>query len=392
MKIMICGAGVGGVALACQLVDRGHEVHLVEIAPALRGGGYMIDFFGPGYDTAERMGLLDELAGIEQHVDNLVFVDDKGAERLRVGYADMRLAFRNRLFNFPRGELARVLYERLGGRARTTFGTSVESFTQDSNGVQVRLDNGQIHHCDLLVGADGIHSRIRKLMMQARGVAGADPIHYLGYHAVSFAVSAGAVPEIQEPSFFMWTAPQRVASLYPQDGRHVVFLAYAAEAPPADRSAAAVRRALKEHYADAGWIFGRLLDGLDTDQEVYFDEVSQVKLDDWSHGKVTLLGDACGCVSLLAGQGASLAVGGAEVLARQLDEAGSVEEAVARYQAQMMPAIARKQKAGHRMADWFVPATGLHVVLSRMFMRMLKVPGLRWLAASGVDSSAIGNA
>ncbi len=390
MKVTICGAGVGGVALACQLVERGHEVRLVEIAPELRAGGYMIDFFGPGYDTAERMELLDPLAGIHQHIDNLVFVDADGSERLRIPYRDVRAAFGGRHFNFPRGDLARVLYERLNGRAEVTFGTTVAAYEHEGDRVRVHLENGEEHVTDLLVGADGIHSRIRDLMRRSRGDE-SDPIRFLGYHAISFTVPAGAVPEITEPAFYMYSAPHHVASVYPESGQLVVFLAHDADAPPADRSAEAVRRVLEERYADAGWIFGRVLDGFDPDQEVYFDEVSQVELAQWSDGAVTLLGDACQCVSLLAGQGASLAMGGAEVLARQLDAAGSVEDALARYQARMGPAVARKQKSGRRMADWFVPATQRHVVLSRVFMRMLKVPGLRRLAASGVDSSAIGN-
>lgn len=124
----------------------------------------------------------------------------------------------------------------------------------------------------------------------------------------------------------------------------------------------------------------------------YFDEVSQVELARWSHGRVVLLGDACQCVSLLAGQGASLAMGGAELLARELDATPSVENALAAYEDRMRGAVTRKQAAGRRIANWFVPATPHHVVLSRMFMRMLKVPGLRKLVARGVDSSAIGNA
>ena len=135
----------------------------------------------------------------------------------------------------------------------------------------------------------------------------------------------------------------------------------------------------------------RLIDGFDSSRDHYFDEVSQVTLTKWHEGRVVLLGDACQCVSLLAGQGASLAMGGAEVLARQLDSAMSVSEALDRYQAQMMPAVARKQKSGRQIADWFVPATAWHAALSRMFMRMLKVPGLRRIAARGIDSSAIGN-
>ncbi|MBI4278745.1 MAG: FAD-dependent monooxygenase [Armatimonadetes bacterium] len=164
MNVLICGAGIAGLAFAWCLERRGHQPLLVERAAHFRDEGYMMDFFGSGYDAAERLGLLPDLEAIHYPIGRLTFVDARGHERFSLPYAPLRRRlFSNRHFNFMRGDLERVLYDRFEGRRAIRFGTTVARFEQDQTSVQVTLSDGTVERVDLLVGADGVHSHVRAL-------------------------------------------------------------------------------------------------------------------------------------------------------------------------------------------------------------------------------------
>jgi 2-polyprenyl-6-methoxyphenol hydroxylase-like FAD-dependent oxidoreductase len=117
MRVLISGAGIAGPSLAWCLERLGHQPVVVERAPQLRDEGYMMDFFGSGYDAAERLDLLPDLASIHYPIDRFVFVNGRGRERLSLAYPVLRRRlFNDRHFNFMRGDLERVLYERFQGR------------------------------------------------------------------------------------------------------------------------------------------------------------------------------------------------------------------------------------------------------------------------------------
>ncbi len=164
MRVIIIGAGIAGLTLALRLQRLGWEPLLVERAPGLRGEGYMIDFFGPGVDAAERMGVLPRLEAIHHPVGEMLFLDEDGRRKLSVEYAVLRRRlFANRHFNFLRGDLEAVLYEAVGAETEIRFDTTVDRVAQDGEGVYVELSDGSSERADVLVGADGVHSRVRAL-------------------------------------------------------------------------------------------------------------------------------------------------------------------------------------------------------------------------------------
>ncbi|MFQ5970733.1 MAG: FAD-dependent monooxygenase [Alphaproteobacteria bacterium] len=384
MKVVICGGGIAGLTLSWWLSRDGHRVVLVDRSKGLRDEGYMIDFFGSGWDVAERMGLLDKLEGIHYQIDELTFVDEDGRRRSSVPYPRLRRLFDDRHFNFTRGELERVLFEALGDAVEVRFGTSVASFEDGGEEVEVTLTDGTSDAYDLLVGADGIHSHVRRLALDA----GEEALRFLGFHTAAYVIDDNTLRDPNGGAFRTMTVPGRQVAVYPiRGGRLATFFVHDAERQP--DGVAAVGEVLRAVYGDLGWVVPDLLACLPADEHVYFDTVSQVVLDRWSRGRVTLVGDACQAVSLLAGQGASMAMGGAWALAAELREAGSIEDALARYEARVKPAIERKQKAGRRMAKWFVPATRQRIALRDFMLRVSTKPGLSWLLRGILSGESI---
>jgi 2-polyprenyl-6-methoxyphenol hydroxylase-like FAD-dependent oxidoreductase len=140
VKVLISGSGIAGLTLALLLDRFGHEVSVVERSAHLRGEGYMIDFFGPGYEASERMNILPEIEGIHYQIPRLAFLGPSGEEKFSVSYPALRKSlFGDRHFNFIRGDLERLLYSKIEDRIRVRFATSVDSLEQDGAQVRVKL-------------------------------------------------------------------------------------------------------------------------------------------------------------------------------------------------------------------------------------------------------------
>jgi 2-polyprenyl-6-methoxyphenol hydroxylase-like FAD-dependent oxidoreductase len=208
------------------------------------------------------------------------------------------------------GDLERVLLDALGGdEAPVRFGTTVTSFTVRGNRVSAQLSSGSLEDYDLLVGADGVHSRMRSLAF------GPGPfVHELGYHTAAYLFEDPALHEEVGRTFATLSVPGKQVAVYPiRRGWVATFWIHRDDRPIADSSNAAAIRELRAVYGSLGWLVPRLLEHAEAAPSVYFDTVSQVEVPNWTRDRMTLVGDSCQCVSLLAGQGASMAVGGAYV-------------------------------------------------------------------------------
>ena len=137
---------------------------MIEKAPRLRTGGYVVDFWGGGYAVAERMGLREQLHSAGYEIEEVRLVDQSGR---RVGGFEVDAFRRNmngRFITVPRGELAAMIYHSIDGHVETLFGENISAIAQDDNGVQVSFDSGRSGRFDLVVGAGGIHSPVRALV------------------------------------------------------------------------------------------------------------------------------------------------------------------------------------------------------------------------------------
>lgn len=353
MRILICGAGVAGLSLAGCLDRQGHDVLVVERSPRLREGGYMIDFFGPGFDVAERLGLLPRLAAIHDPVDRLVFADAAGRVRVSVRYDVLRSRlFRDRHFNFLRSDLDRVLFEALPRRGVVQFGLTVVAVDQNRDRVRTTLSDGRVVETDLLVGADGVHSWIRGLAFGKESRFVRD----LGYVAAAFIIDEPPEAFGIGHDVITLNAAGRQVAVYPIRATRVATFFLRQSSGRLKASPLSARQELDAHYRAFGWFVPRLLRASESASPIYFDAVTQVVVKPWTARRVVLLGDAAQCVSVLAGQGASMAVAAAWVLAEALSlHQGDVATALARYEERLRPLIDRQQRAGRRLAKWFVP-------------------------------------
>jgi 2-polyprenyl-6-methoxyphenol hydroxylase-like FAD-dependent oxidoreductase len=374
MDVLISGAGIAGPCLAWWLLRQGHAVTLVEKAAKPRTGGYIIDFWGKGYDLAERMGLMPQIQAVGYHVNEVRFVGDDGRRRggFDVGVFDR--ATGGRFVTLPRGELARVLFEAVGNGVEALFGDEISAFEQDAGGVTVSLASGAERRCDLLIGTEGIHSRTRDLAFGPEGRFE----RFLGYSFAAYTIPG--YPQRDPNVYVMHGEPGRQAARFAlRDGTTLALLIWRDEAGmPAPHEPARQRAMLRERFAGGAWEVSALLAGLDQADDLYLDRMSQIRMDRWHHGRVALLGDAAFAPSFLAGQGSALAMIGGYVLAGELSRAGGdVLAALAAYEQRLMGFMRGKQDAAKGMASYFVPHSRFGLAVRAAVSRLL---GVGWFA------------
>jgi len=372
MRIVINGAGIAGPTLAYWLRKAGHDVLLVEAAPQLRRGGYVLDFWGVGYDIADKMGLLPRIRELGYQVREVRFVDSRG--RKRGGFpVDVfgRLA-NGRFTTLRRADLAATIYGALDGAVETVFGDSVASVEETGHGVRVGFDHAPPREADLVVGADGLHSRVRRLVFGPDAGFEAS----LGYHVAAFAIE-GYRPR-EELVYVSHAVPGRQVSRWSMREDKTVFLfafrdEYLTGKSPSNEQER--RAALASVFADVGWECPQILAAMAEVSDVYFDRVSQIRMDCWTKGRTALIGDAAACVSLMAGEGAGLAMAEAYVLAGEIRNCGGDHTAAfARYQARMMPWLKRKQRSAAKFASSFAPKTALGITFRNLVLNLLRLP------------------
>ena len=338
----------------------------------------MIDFFGAGFDVAERMGLLPTIERKGYRVQEIRVVDGEG--RRVAGFAAdtfFRVA-RGRYTSLPRGELAASIFGAIAGRVEIIFGDSVARIEQSRRCVHVGFEHGPDRDFELVVGADGLHSNVRMLVHGAESRFE----RYLGYRVAAFEAT-GYRPR-DELAYVMYTqVGQQVSRFTMRDDRTMFLFIFRDESPDrADHGVPAQKARLRTRFARGGWECAQILDALDASPDLYFDRVSQIRMDPaqglWTRGRITLVGDAACCVSLLAGQGSALAMVAAYILAGELHRArGDYARAYERYQELLGPFVAGKQQAARRFAGYFAPRSKLSLFLRNQVMNLMTIP---WIA------------
>jgi 2-polyprenyl-6-methoxyphenol hydroxylase-like FAD-dependent oxidoreductase len=381
-KVLISGASIAGTTLAYWLHRHGFAPTVVERAPAIRPGGYKIDIRGAALTVAERMGILDEIRSLRTDVQGGSVVNATGKKVASMD-ADTFGGRRHNDAEIMRGDLNQVLYAHTKDDADYLFNDSIATMTEDGDGVQVAFDSGRTGRYDLVIGADGIHSNTRALAFGPEQRY----IHDLGYYVSIFSVPNHLGLDRQELTY---VGAGRTALTYSTAGDAGAKAMFLFSSPPVTydhRDRAQQERVLADAYAGEGWEVPRLLEGMSSAPDFYFDSLSQVKMDSWSTGRTALVGDAAYGASAASGQGTSLALVGAYVLAGELAAAdGDHTTGFAGYEQRMRPFVDENQKLGPANIKRMVMRTNTQVRLSMMLLALIsRLPGKDKMLAKAVE-------
>jgi 2-polyprenyl-6-methoxyphenol hydroxylase-like FAD-dependent oxidoreductase len=372
--VLISGAGIAGPALAFWLNRSGYHVTIVELADGIRPGGQTVDLRGAGGDVVERMGLIDEMRQRSLDQRGVAWIRADGSRR-----ADMpATAFNGNglvsKLEILRGDLVDVLYQATRDQTEYRFNTRIADLNQNEDAVQATLSDGTNLSADLVIGCDGPHSVVRRLVFGPEEQF-VRPLG--GYNAWFTAPDTVGL----DGWYLMYQAPGLNASMRPSHEPTMckAGLAFRSEPVAYDRRNFDEQRALlTRHFAGAGWQCDALLAAAATAEDFYFDTFAQVHMPTISQGRVTLAGDAGYCASPLSGMGTSLALVGAYVLAGELGQAESldadkVQAALQRYEAVMRPYIDRCQDLPNGI-DGYVPKSGSDIAITAKVMKWMQ----RW--------------
>jgi 2-polyprenyl-6-methoxyphenol hydroxylase-like FAD-dependent oxidoreductase len=372
MKVLISGIGIAGPTLAYWLSVYGVTSTLVERAPRLRAGGYAIDFWGRGYDIAERMGIIPEIRRDGYEIKELRIVNSRGRRTGGFNVDIFRTATEGRYVTIARSDLARNIFRKIEGRCETIFDDSITRIEQTGAGVDVNFEHAAPRRFDAVIGADGLHSAVRKLVF-----GNEDRFEkFLGYSVAAF--EANGYQPRDEDIFVNCSSPGRqVGRLSLRNNRTLFLFVFTDDrgrrVDPND--ADAHKAALHSEFGNLGWECPQILAAMDSCNELYFDRVSQIRMDTWSQGRVGLIGDAAFCPSLLAGQGSALAMIAAYVLAGELGKPHNPpEQALKRYELLLHPFMLAKQNAAGKFAASFAPKTRTGLFFRNQVTKALAIP------------------
>ena len=378
-SVLISGAGIAGPTLAFWLNAAGFKTTIVERAPGLRAGGYVLDFWGLGYNIAERMGLASALKRVGYSMREMRIVDARGERITGFGTRVFRELTGGRFITLARSDLARLLFETVKGETEVLFGDEIVGLEERPDYVQAQFRHAGARPFDLVIGADGLHSNVRKLAFGPQQQFEKD----LGYVVAAFETQ-GYRPR-DEDVYVIYSEPrQMVARFALHDDRTLFLFVFTdEELSPTMPDLEAQKAMLRQRFGGRGWECAQILERLDRAPDLYFDPVAQIKMASWSRGRVALVGDAAFCVSLMAGQGSALAMTAAYVLAGELARAGGQhDKAFNRYETLLRAFIDSKQKGAERFSAAFAPRTRFGLFLRNQVVRACAIPGIAKFALS----------
>ncbi|GAA2161285.1 MULTISPECIES: FAD-dependent monooxygenase [Glycomyces] len=367
-RALVVGLGVSGIASALRLHQAGWDVVVLEKSPERRTGGYFIGLFGTGLAAAGRLGIelpdrvSDDLANYS--------VDRAGHRKRALNFADA-VPGRTRLV--VRGDIEDAAFAALPADVEIRYASAPAAIRQDGNGVEVDIEDRAAgttatERFDLVVGADGLRSTVRRLAF------GPDEgrLHRLGYMLAACSLPS-AVPGFRPRDGVVLAEAARSAWVFPfADRPPTVLFNYRTENADAEFDRPAIER-LRSAFGPepSGPVLGWLLDQFEQAPDHLFDTAEQVRLDHWHQGRVVLAGDAAWCLTLYSGMGASTGMAGADLLGTMIERhPGDLTGALRAWEAKLRPFVEFHQDTGMAMRALFVPADAEEMRMRRVFNRI----------------------
>jgi 2-polyprenyl-6-methoxyphenol hydroxylase-like FAD-dependent oxidoreductase len=354
-NVLISGASIAGPALAFWLTRYGIKTTVVEKSSSLRGGGYPIDIRGTALDAVERMGLYPQMRAAHVDSQSIAFVDEHGEVIAKIDPEAVTGGVRGRDVEIRRGDIATILYAATKDKANYKFNDSIASLDEQAAGVDVKFASGDTGTYDIVIGADGLHSNTRSMIFGHESQFE----KYIGFCFAGF-----TIPNTfgLDRGALAYTLPGKNAVVYAtNDGGPVyAFLVFRYPTSPFRRSVAEEdKRNLTASMFEGvgGWIVPQLLEDMRKAEDLFFDAVSQIHMPTWSRGRIVLAGDAAHATSFLSGQGSSMALVGAYILAGEIATKPDYASAFQAYEKLARPFVEMNQALVKQGKQIMIPDT-----------------------------------
>jgi 2-polyprenyl-6-methoxyphenol hydroxylase-like FAD-dependent oxidoreductase len=356
MQILISGASVAGPVLAYWLKRYGFTPTVVERSPGLRKtGGHAVDLFRPAMDIVERMGVLAQVEARKTGTERVTLVREGVAGQIDFDVGRMLRAGARRHVEIMRDELSEIFHEATRGEVEYVFGDSIASLREDAGGVEVTFEKGAPRRFDLVIGADGLHSNVRRLVFgEERRFS-----RFIGAY-----LAVLTLPNYLDlrDRMLLSAGVGRIAALYSarhmEDARAVFLFRSERELEVHHRDVARQKALLRAAFAGVGGEVPRALAHLEDAPAFYFDAITQLRMDTWSRGRVSLAGDAGYSPGPAVGGSTTLAIVGAYVLAGELAAAGGDHvRGFAAYEEALREYVLLSRASALRAARKLIPRT-----------------------------------
>ncbi|WP_067823731.1 FAD-dependent monooxygenase [Nocardia inohanensis] len=350
MRILISGAGIAGPTLAYWLNRCGHQVTVVERAPAQRvSGGYAVDLFRPALRIAERMGVAEQIRARATGTDSLVLHRTDGRQ-VSLDLRKLFSALSDDHVEIMRDDLSEILRAATRSDVRYLFEDSIVTIGEDG---QVSFEHHPAERFEVIVGADGLHSKVRTLVFGPES----EFTTWLGaYLAIISIPNYRELDGVMEMIVDVGRGAGMYGAAHLDDARAGYFLRPPQQLNYHHREVEQQKELLRRHFGDLGWEVPRLLYELDHTGSFYFDSITQLRLETWSRGRVTLVGDAAYCPGPAVGGSTSMAVVGAYLLAGEMARhPGDHRAAFAAYEHEMHDYVQRSRRFAATAAKSLIP-------------------------------------
>jgi 2-polyprenyl-6-methoxyphenol hydroxylase-like FAD-dependent oxidoreductase len=357
MRILVSGASISGPVLAYWLSRYGFDVTVVERAPALRKtGGHAVDLFRPAMEISEKMGVLPRIEALATGTDTGTIYREGMRRPVRVDITKAVGAISDRHVEIMRDDLSEAYYDAGRDQVEYLFDDSITAISPDA---EVTFEHAAPRAFDVVIGADGLHSNVRRLVFGED----AERTQFLGGYLAVLSVPKTLA---REGEMIVHLRAGRLAGIYtaqPLDDARALFMFRSKEEFEYHyRDVVRQKELLRAAFAGRHAMVDGWLDELDRTPAFYFDSITQLQLDTWSRGRVTLVGDAGYCPGPAVGGSTSIAVLGAYVLAGELAQAnGDCARAFAAYEQQMADPVRRSRALARTMAKSLVPSSAAGV-------------------------------
>ncbi len=340
MRILVIGAGVAGTALAAMLEGRGHHIKIIERSTDFSKSGYALSLWPLGSRVLIGLGAIEAFRKVAQPLETYHLKNGVGEQ---INTYDLRalIAPHGDTGTLSRKDLLTLLRHRIVNTP-IIMGRSITQLNHLPLETEVTFDDGSVEYFDLVVGADGIHSKTRYL------IAGDVPVHETGWGGWVWWAPHGTVPVTDVTEY--WGAG-RFLGLYPTADQICVF----AGGPTSkiSQEIAGRRQHVLDHFAALNPTLPSVFDALPfDDQDIFFWKLDDVRSPIWSKGRVVLLGDAATAFLPTAGLGASMALESAAILADELlrVEAKNIPRALSLYEKRHRHRVEHAQTESRHLA------------------------------------------